>query len=436
MNRRHTLIADDLFAHPPCNLDQRLDSAGCLNKHTYIIIQRLYAYVDLNKQAKVMTLDEGDTCLDIYAYAGDTCEVAVPTLTRHGKLMCDRQAAYALAELKEAGIISARKGRNANSYHIHIYDQLIAEYKEAPDKPKLRKLLALEVSAAKLDAHQKSAIDPAEDASYQDLNKEAPSLSSSEPDPVTRQPENRGEGKKNSQKEKRADPLSENSSSPPNQPSTQPPRTEQHTPPRRNPSAEQPRSKDSSSAADLDTVPNRWLQSATDRLANEKSMNTAQTDRPASLEAYLQAFNEAFKPDAGGVIVNGKQHEDLQELDRHLEKSIAQKGLEIPPLIFFKRCIEETQTRVANDTLKSPPISIRFYLDTPSGSAILSECLKQRQAGKTAADDIAKTKAYLDDLKAKRKPSTEEEQAKIRSIIDEALSNPNQRKDRTDSETQ
>ena len=171
-NKKHVIILGSIFAHPPADLEARLEAKGIEHSDSHLLMHKLYAKVDLNKKVFVMTIEDDDgTMIDVYTYSGDTIEVAYATLA--GKQMSVRQANYAAADLKEGKAVSWKKGKNANVYHIHIYDDLIKEARENPESPRIKRLLALEASQAELEDRAQAAIEDDEPTDAPDASEQS-----------------------------------------------------------------------------------------------------------------------------------------------------------------------------------------------------------------------------------------------------------------------
>ena len=162
---------------------------------------------------------------------------------------------------------------------------------------------------------------------------------------------------KTSPKEKNVDSsLSENSSSPgaiPHQRQQQKTVSPRGESPQAQPS-HNPDLKESSPHAGIDAVPNAHIAALVDTLTESKSMNSAPTDD------NIEDFVRLLKPNE--AVVSYPDRLKAESLRRQITKLLADEGIEMPPLLFFKHCLKHTDALIADGKLETRPTSPNFFL--------------------------------------------------------------------------
>ena len=374
---------------------------------TYQLVARTICdFIDLNKKVEIGddTYHEGWTRWVSYNEIADAADIARRTVI------------YAINAMIEAKVLEKDQlaPRTRNKFRFAAYDKLHAEIEANPS-------IVQETHAYRFDPTSTSepdALNDAEDAHSLELKEfkgphptgSSTSTGLEAPEPIeeggdlnSQKQENAGglflpekpapapepvEKQKNSQKKQDADSsLSENSSSPETQPASQQPKQAQ---PFQNPDLK----KSPPPAVPSDVVPNGYLASTIDRLAEKTRMNAAQTDES------IEDFARLFKPDA--VVVSELYIEPAQRLKEKLISALDAASLEMPPLLFLKHCLKHTEHLVAEGKLDTQPTSPNFFLTGRTGPGAIDYCINKLSGENRAHTDKERTDKLLSELKSKR----------------------------------
>ena len=124
-----------------------------------------------------------------------------------------------------------------------------------------------------------------------------------------------------------------------------------------------------------------------DSLASEKRMNAAPTDE--SLEEFITTFNPQSR-----IVPTWKDVQVANTLKSHLEEILSAASIEMPPLRFFKHCIQEMENRIADDRI-SQPVSLNFFINAISGKDIVEYCANKLKSQNQAVRSQKRTEVLL-----------------------------------------
>ena len=459
-NQKHTIILGGLFAHAPCDLKQRMRDAGALDGYTYNFLQSLYAHVDLSQKTFVTTIEDDDGKeIDVYTYAGNTIEVSYETLAED--LMCERKAHHAAKKLKDANLLSWKKGKNANIYHIHIYDQLIEEARANPDTPKIKRLLAVEPTPEQIESRKQEAIkdageaDTAPDAhpTHVDHAPDAPQSENTENDTACDAPRQPVHTAPDAvileliQEEPPPPTVTTpvtgrggdflNSQTPKTEPATTSLPAASPGPGLDDRKKNSLREKDNDESLFLNQ-PLNPVSHSTEDIAEHEQRNTPNHSHPVTNsksppspaardvvpngyiadaidfmidEKTMNGPKKAKEPDPDEdfvrafyeqppAVVDYKDLRRAQNVRQMLIEKLTARGIDLPPLRLFKKIMEETKARVEQGEVR--PKYLNFFLDTPTGKEIVDFCIDKLHHENRAQSDKEKTKALLQEMRQPR----------------------------------
>ena len=378
---------------------------------TYQLVARTICdFIDLNKKVEIgdETYHEGWTRWVSYNEIADAADIARRTVI------------YAINAMIEAKVLEKDQlaPRTRNKFRFAAYDKLHAEIEANPS-------IVQETHAYRFDPTSTSepdALNDAVDAHSLDLKElkgphptglgdstgiadpmpteeEGGDLKSSQkqendgslflPEPVE-EPKTSPKGKNAERLSPRCEtvsPLSENSSNSSPQPS------------------HNPDLKRSPPPASLDVIPNAHIGALVETLTESKTMNAAPTDE--GLESFASAFNDAFGIASGAILAQPEATKAAKCKD-FLEAILATAGLEMPPLLLFRKyCLTRTQALIENGELPEPPKWINYYSDTHTGKSIVEWAVSKAKSEHSASSNYQRTKVRLDQEKKQREAPRE-----------------------------
>lgn len=115
-----------IFAHPPTNLHEILEQAGCMSKPNLAIMDGLFKLIDFNETERIGEVDP---------FTGYTTVFSYETLSRRTGWSY-RSVQFALDELETAGLIKREKVGKCYRVKIKIYDEFVDAIREDPDHPR------------------------------------------------------------------------------------------------------------------------------------------------------------------------------------------------------------------------------------------------------------------------------------------------------------
>ena len=284
-----------------------------------------------------------------------------------------------MKDLSKAGLLKKHvhsvngAHHGANTYQILLYPEAIDKIKEDPELIKQkRKFQALAQSQDSEIEREKEALEASdyEDSDSNDSDSESHSLDLKEEGPQNAKtmPKEDGENSSN--------PTGEEEKARPNQNLSEwrgKPSSPDHgfSPPPGN-----------------DVVPNKQIGEMLDSLASEKRMNAAPTDE--SLEDFITAFNPQSR-----IVSTWKDMQMASALKSHLEGILSAASIEMPPLRFFKHCIQEMENRIADGRIQVRPVSLNFFINAITGKDIVGYCADKLKSQNQAVRSKKRTEALL-----------------------------------------
>ena len=382
MLKRNPSVPFGTFYHPPVQLPEFMVAKGCANSRNLLVMNALFGLVDFNKTERVGEYD---------FVAGTTVVVSNPGLGGRC-FMSERSVRTAVAEM-EGKMFSRKKVGKCHLYHLFPYDEAIAYLKENPDHPMT--LTARPIgSATKLAAIQAQV---AEFADEDDNTAESAN--------TTRQ--NLHDNTANSADNQELLPESSES---PGFPSTVPSdvdaeeKTGGDLNTEKQEEANQEEEKNSLREEPDDVVPNQHLGEVNDlveKLTQSKNMNVSETD------ATIEDFITLFFPQPN-VVSSLKHAESAAALKGHLEGRLSAAGIQMPPLLFFKKCLEDMDNRIADGKIDERPVSLNYFMKHSVGKDIVEYCLDLAGSENKASESLRKTDERLDRIKEGKKTGDRE----------------------------
>jgi hypothetical protein len=161
-----------------------------------------------------------------------------------------------------------------------------------------------------------------------------------------------------------------------------------------------------------DVVQNGYIEQVLDQLIPSKTMNSAPTDD------NIEDFVRLLKPNEAVVPYQDRQKAEL--LRQRITKLLADAGIEMPPLLFFKHCLKHTDSLIADGKLESRPTSPNFFLIGHTGPHTLEHCINQLRGENRAHTDKQRTENLLQEMhqrKAAATPPSGEAKKKLDKLL-------------------
>ena len=394
---RNPTVPFGTFYHPPVQLADVMREKDCLASSTFAVMNGLFSLIDFNRTIRIGKYDifEGWTVVVSYDGIGRRCGLS------------GRRCQDALKKLEKAGLIASEKIGKCKRHRIMLYVESINHLKANPNQP--MKQLTQPIgstehkSAVKRIQDDSSIIDNDETSDIETNQDDSSSGIRTERHPIQ-------DGASCTQES-----YQESVQDPPVFPSTGTRREEQGGDFSNDERQEQD---EESPNGEIDVVATTQIGNANDlikELTQAKSMNVSQTDE--SVESFIISFNDAFGYETP-VVTDEKLARAASELQEHLEGLLSSASIAMPPLLFFKHCIQETNNRLASGELTEKPKHPNFYRNLPSGKEIVELCVKKLGSENRATRDRARTDARLNKIK-KQSDEPREMPAETKAALDE-----------------
>lgn len=364
MSERNPTIPFGNFSHPPLNLPEIMENHGCANATDLNVMHALFRLVQFHKTERVGKYDLfiGDTCVVSHTGLAASCFFNEKTIRR------------SIERLKEAGLITQHKQGTCFWYHITIYDTAIDYLKHNPNHP-METTPSPVGSEAKRKKIYTDSVESDSDSVESNSDTESDRQESLQEDlqesPTTR-PGNGNSVEPTTSDEKRGDSLN------------------------------------LEKQEDMDVAPNREIGEFVDSLTKNKGMTK---DKDEGLDAFMNVF----KP-IDGIVWTWKDQQPASKLRDDFLVKLSAASLNMPPILFFRRVMEEVENRVMDGKIERP-MKFGYFLTDSRGLEIIDFTLERLKSENSATRDKERTDDYLADLRARSKAPVEIPEA-ARKMLD------------------
>ena len=404
---RNPTVPFGTFYHPPVQLADVMREKNCLNSTTFAVMNGLFSLVDFNKTYRIGDHDVfiGWTCVVSYGGLGDRCGLS------------GRRTQDALKKLETAGLIVREKVGKCNRYRVTLYDQALDHLRANPGTPMKqisqpigseehrKNIKKIQDDASRTTDDETSDIEPITDESSESLRTERPShygrsvphsrvlQEELQETPVSDYPG------PNEETEKRGDSLIEE-------------KQEIDVVPVSEAESVEPEEKASleEKKEGADFVPTKQIAEVVDSLAKGMNMNVSDPD--PDLEQMFRSLNPQ-----SGVVVTGLDLQVASKLKEQLIEVLGSAAIEMPPMLFFKHCIQEMDNRVADGKIQVRPTSLNFFLNAHTGKEIIADRVDKLRSENQAANNIEKTNAYLQEQQERPRGMSAETKAELDKLL-------------------
>ena len=119
------------------------------------------------------------------------------------------------------------------------------------------------------------------------------------------------------------------------------------------------------------------------------------------------------------AVIPYPDRQKAESLRTRITTRLADENIEMPPLLFFKHCLNRTDALIADGKLDVRPTSPNFFLIGHTGPQILEQTINQLRGENRAERDKARTNALLKEMK-KRPLASEAQKQSVRDMIAKA----------------
>ena len=159
-----------------------------------------------------------------------------------------------------------------------------------------------------------------------------------------------------------------------------------------------------------DFVPTKQIAEVVDSLAKGMNMNVSDPD--PDLEQMFRSLNPQ-----SGVVVTGLDLQVASKLKEQLIGVLSSAAIEMPPMLFFKHCIQEMDNRVADGKIQVRPTSLNFFLNAHTGKEIVADRVEKLRSENQAANNIEKTNAYLQEQQERPRGMSAETKKELDKLL-------------------
>ena len=380
----------------PSDVHRFLEERGCFDAYNKLLAIDLFSMVSRKEQA---------TINQEIVYTGWTCPVSIPGLARRNG-MSKSKVYSCIKEMEAKGAIERRSPNNDALYQfrVMVYPPALENHKQNPDRAKQyietpipdvdeRRKIQEEASRdyddSELvhDMEQKSDLSPHSGTVLKVKALQEPPLTVSDCPGPNEETEKRGDSLIEEKQEIDVVPVSEAESVEPEEKASLEEKKE-----------------------GADFVPTKQIAEVVDSLAKGMNMNVSDPD--PDLEQMFRSLNPQ-----SGVVVTGLDLQVASKLKEQLIEVLGSAAIEMPPMLFFKHCIQEMDNRVADGKIQVRPTSLNFFLNAHTGKEIIADRVDKLRSENQAANNIEKTNAYLQEQQERPRGMSAETKAELDKLL-------------------
>ena len=380
----------------PSDVHRFLEERGCFDAYNKLLAIDLFSMVSRKEQA---------TINQEIVYTGWTCPVSIPGLARRNG-MSKSKVYSCIKEMEAKGAIERRSPNNDALYQfrVMVYPPALENHKQNPDRAKQyietpipdvdeRRKIQEEASRdyddSELvhDMEQKSDLSPHSGTVLKVKALQEPPLTVSDCPGPNEETEKRGDSLIEEKQEIDVVPVSEAESVEPEEKASLEEKKE-----------------------GADFVPTKQIAEVVDSLAKGMNMNVSDPD--PDLEQMFRSLNPQ-----SGVVVTGLDLQVASKLKEQLIGVLSSAAIEMPPMLFFKHCIQEMDNRVADGKIQVRPTSLNFFLNAHTGKEIVADRVEKLRSENQAANNIEKTNAYLQEQQERPRGMSAETKKELDKLL-------------------
>ena len=381
--KRNPTVPFGTFYHPPVQLPDIMEEHGCLSSRNFAVMNALFSLVDFNHTERIGKYDmfTGWTVVVSHKGIGKRCGLS------------ERRTQDAIKDLLEKGMIAQEKIGKCYRYRLKCYDESLDYLRQRSEHP-----MTTLNSPAGSEKHLKRIQDEASD-----IETNSDGASDIEKDL----------GQNCNGSRTKLQPMSDGASD--IQEVLQEPfkRTPGPGSNLRTPGEKNKGKNGGLGKKHEDFVPNHHIGEAIDALVESKRINAAPTED--NIEAFVSILNPLAP-----AVTPWKEAQAASALKGLIEGKLSAAGIEMPPLLFFKRCVQEMEHRIDDGKIAARPSNLNFFINAYTGKDIIEYCLDRLGRDNQANLMKAKTDARIQELKEQGK-EPREMPAHIRAELDKIL---------------